>query len=145
MGFFAVGLGQMPLQVPAFMNRAALMHQLLAEPLPQRLTQAAAAVGHEEDPPGKREAATLQVPEQRLADVMILRGALLKSQSHLLAVQVHTRRDEKGLAAAMSEGQRENLRPGVLKYSQGDMKVAAGNTVALWPATTFMIAWPTRA
>ena len=133
MGFFAVGLGQMPLQVPAFMNRAALMHQLLAEPLPQRITQAAAAVGHEEDPPGKREAATLQVPEQRLADVMILRGALLKSQSHLLAVQVHTRRDEKGLAASMSEGQRENLRPGVYKNSQGNMKLAAGNTVHYGP------------
>jgi len=34
MRFFAVGLGWVPQQVPAFMNRARLAHQLLAEPLP---------------------------------------------------------------------------------------------------------------
>jgi len=34
MRFLAAGLGQMPLQVPAFMNRAPLVHQLLAELLP---------------------------------------------------------------------------------------------------------------
>ncbi len=110
MGFFAVGLGQTPLQVPDFMNCAALMHQLLVEPLPQRLMQPAAAVGHEVGPPGKREDATLQIPELRFVDVIILRQALPKSQSHLLDVQVFTQRDEKGIAASKSVGQRENLR-----------------------------------
>ncbi len=79
MGIFAVGLGQVPLEVPAFMNRAALMQELLAEPVPQRLEQAAPTFCHEEDPPGERQTATLQIPEQRLTDLVILRGALPKS------------------------------------------------------------------
>jgi len=54
------------------MDRTALTHQLLAKPFPQRLVQAAAAVGHEQEPP-KRKAAVPQIAEQRFADLVIFR------------------------------------------------------------------------
>ena len=72
MGLGAVPLRQVPLQIPGLMNGASLMHQLLAKPLLQRLAQATPAVRYEEDPPGEHQAATLQVPEQRLTDLVIL-------------------------------------------------------------------------
>ena len=72
MGFGAVPLRQVPLQIPGLMNGASLMHQLLAEPFPQRLAQAAPTVRDEEDSPREHQAATLQVSEQRLADLVIL-------------------------------------------------------------------------
>ena len=74
-----LGCGQVPLQGPALVNGAALVHQLLAEPCPERFDPPAATVGHEEDPSGERQAAPLQIPEQGLTDLMILRGALPKS------------------------------------------------------------------
>ena len=72
MGLGAVPRRQVPLQIPALMNGAPLRHQLLAEPFSQRLAQAAAPIRHEAEPPGERQAATLQVPEQRLTDLAIL-------------------------------------------------------------------------
>jgi hypothetical protein len=58
MRLFAIGFSQVPLQVLAIRNRAALMHELLAEARLQRLDQPAAAIRDEEDPSGERQAAT---------------------------------------------------------------------------------------
>ena len=110
MGFFSVRLRQVPLHVPTLVDCTALMHELLAEARPQRLDQPAAAIRHEEDPPGERQAATLQVPEQRLADLVILRGALPEPQGHLLAAQVHTQRDEERLAAPVDRVEEQRAR-----------------------------------
>jgi hypothetical protein len=65
------------------------MHQLLAEPLPQRLEEATPVVGHEQDQLGEHKAAALQIDEQCDTDLVILRGALPKSQGHLQAAHVH--------------------------------------------------------
>ena len=92
------------------MNRTALRHQLLAEPVPQSLAQPAATVGREEDPSGERYAATLQVPEQGLADLMILRGALPAPQGHLLPGHVHAQGHEKRLGHPGDRVQKERKR-----------------------------------
>ena len=83
--------------------------QLVAEPFPQRLEQPAAAVGQEEYPPGERQAATRQVPEQRLVDLMILRGTLPEPQGHLLAAHVHAQGHEERLATPVDRVLRERL------------------------------------
>ncbi len=75
------------------------MHQLLAEPCPECFEQPAAAVSDDQDPLGERQPSTLQVPEQRLADLVILRGALPEPHGHLLPAPVHAERHEERLAA----------------------------------------------
>lgn len=91
-----------------------LLEELFAEPLLQGFEPATPAIRHEQDPPGERQAATLQIPEQRLADLVMLRRAVPKSQGHLLATHVHAQRDESRLAAPVDcvEEYRERLEVG---------------------------------
>lgn len=118
----AVRLGQVPREVPTLTDGTALSHQLLAKPIPQRLQQSASAIGHKENPPGKQHAATLQAPEDRLADLVIFRGALPEPERHLFPDDVHPQGDEKRLAASMDRVEKERKRCEVLQRPLSDRR-----------------------
>ena len=97
----AVTFGQVALEVAVFVQSTPLVDELLAVSVFERLDDPPATIGDPEDPLGKFQSSPLQLRQQFLADLVVLRCSLPEAQRELFPFTVHAKRDHKRLTAAV--------------------------------------------
>ena len=96
----SVAFGQVALDVAVLVQSTSLVDELLAVSVFERLDDPPATIG-DEDPLREFQSSPLQLRQQFLADLVVLRRSLPEAQRELFPFTVHAKRDHKRLTAAV--------------------------------------------